>query len=415
VSTQPILRLTIDKSENSDSRCRIIARSDSQERDIEVDLLPDGIRQKLALLQEAILRSRAARGDSHQINLQTPPPNRQPGAQQAAGLLAGADETMIQEIGSQLFDFLFQRSVLDLYEDNFKAAKDMEKPLFIKLRANHPDLSYIPWETLYDRKNRFFITTGTYTPFTRSINDEEDRKPLTSDRPIRILGMAARVKTLNGIPVDAIDVDSEQISIKKALGNLDDGKRVKLCWIPSAKARDLNRGVARGDGGKRWDIFHFVGHGGFDADRGLGYILIQEDGGSKGAKLYSDSLKNFLIQPGRTPSLVVLNSCSGAQGQPGELFASTAADLIDSGIPAVIAMQFEISDNMGIAFSEAFYTYLADGVPIQEALARTRAELKARGFGEWISPVLYMRTADGDLFRDVAAATPDPAPAEATS
>ena len=61
-------------------------------------------------------------------------------------------------------------------------------------------------------------------------------------------------------------------------------------------------------------------------------------------------------------------------------------------------MQFEISDNMGVAFSNAFYTYLADGLSIERALANTRADLKADNFGEWISPVLYMRTDDGELF-----------------
>jgi CHAT domain-containing protein len=143
----------------------------------------------------------------------------------------------------------------------------------------------------------------------------------------------------------------------------------------------------------------------------MGYIVVQEEGGSKGARLYAEDLRNFLIQPGRTPSLVVLNSCSGAQAQPGELFSSTAADLIQGGVPAVVAMQFEISDNMGIAFSDAFYTYLADNVPIERAMAHTRADLKASGFGEWISPVLFMRTADGELFSDKAAPCPagDPA------
>jgi hypothetical protein len=66
----------------------------------------------------------------------------------------------------------------------------------------------------------------------------------------------------------------------------------------------------------------------------------------------------------------------------------------------VIAMQFEISDNMGVAFAETFYTYLVERIPLQAALAHTRAELKARQFGEWISPVLYMRGLDGEIFVD---------------
>jgi hypothetical protein len=398
------------------------AQSDTTQREIEVDMLPENFRQSLLPLQEAILRSRGARRAEVSIHSRrdnsvhrqaSPDANATPLMRDATTTLtAGADETMVQEIGSRLFEFIFQRTVRELYGGCYRSAKEvLDRPLLIRLCIKHPELSWVPWETLYDKSNRFYVTTSQYTPFSRSISPDAERRSITSGRPIRILGMAARVKTLNGIALDSIEVDAEQVTIKRALGSLDDGQKVKLCWIPSAKARDLNRGLFRGDDGKRWDIFHFIGHGGHDNIRGMGYIVVQEEGGSKGARLYAEDLRNFLIQPGRTPSLVVLNSCSGAQAQPGELFSSTAADLIQGGVPAVVAMQFEISDNMGIAFSDAFYTYLADNVPIERAMAHTRADLKASGFGEWISPVLFMRTADGELFSDKAAPCPagDPA------
>jgi hypothetical protein len=315
-------------------------------------------------------------------------------------LASGSDERIVQEIGSQLFEFIFQRKILELYEDCYRTAQKDEQPFLIRLRINDPALSYVPWETMYDKKNRFYVTTSQSTPFTRAIDDYGEERPMGSRRPIRMLGMAARVKVLNGIALDEIEVDAEQVAIKKALGDLNDGKRLKLSWIPSAKARDLNRRFLRGDEGKRWDLFHFVGHGGHDPDRQMGFIVVQEEGGSRGARLYADVLKIFLTQPGQTPCLVVLNSCSGAHAEPGSLFSSTAAELIQGGVPAVIAMQFEISDNMGLAFADTFYTYLADNVSIQAALAHTRAELKARQFGEWISPVLYMRGLDGEIFVD---------------
>jgi CHAT domain len=400
--------------EESGFHCRVCSWwSDTQQREIEVDMLPANLRQSILLLQEAILRSPGARRADVPIRKRDSSVQRQvsPDAK-ATPLLrdttttftTGADERMVQEIGSQLFEFIFQRGVLELYRECYRNAKEvLDRPLLIRLCIKHPELSWVPWETLYDKSNGFYVTTSQYTPFSRSINADVDHRSITSGRPIRILGMAARVKTLNGIALDSIEVDAEQVTIKKALGRLDDGQKIKLCWIPSAKARDLNRRLSAGDDGKRWDIFHFIGHGGHDNNRGMGYIVVQEDGGSKGARLYAQDLRNFLIQPGRTPSLVVLNSCSGAQAQPGELFSSTAADLIHGGVPAVIAMQFEISDNMGIAFSDAFYTYLADNVPIEQAMAHTRADLKASGFGEWISPVLFMRTADGGFFMDIAA------------
>jgi CHAT domain-containing protein len=211
--------------------------------------------------------------------------------------------------------------------------------------------------------------------------------------------MAARAKVLEGILLDSIDSDAEQVAINKALEGVAK-TRIKFCWTLSAQARDLNRRFMNGDGGKRWDIFHFIGHGGHDPVKKMGFIVVQEEGGVKGKPLYADDLREFVCQPGRTPGLVVLNSCSGAKAEPGMLFSSVAEELIRGGVPAVIAMQFEISDNMGIEFSNTFYSYLVEKVSIQSALAHTRRELKARSYGEWISPVLYMRGLDGEIFID---------------
>jgi len=404
-----VLKLTI---EESGDRCRVLAEYDSAEREIEVAMLPESFRQNLGALQEAILQCPGARSpqvatrskepkEPKEKVIEAPPPDDGRLVLRDAGgvLAAGSDERIVQEIGSQLFDFVFQRQVLELYEKCFDATRNRQ-PLLIRLRVNHPGLSYLPWEALYDKKRRFYLTTSQNTPFFRAIEDDQEPTWLSSSRPIRILGMAARVKVLNGIALDQIEVDAEQVAIKNALGDVNDGARAKLSWIPSAKARDLNRRFLRGDEGNRWDIFHFIGHGGHDAGKGMGFIVVQEESGSRGARLYADDLKGFLTQPGQTPSLVVLNSCSGAQGEPGSLFSSTAAELIQGGVAAVIAMQFEISDNMGIAFAETFYTYLVERISIQAALAHTRAELKARQFGEWISPVLYMRGLNGKIFVD---------------
>jgi hypothetical protein len=401
-----LLTISIEPKESGSGYC-IAATYGETERDIETDPLPTTLRHDLTRLRDAILNSPGARGTMPVVTAVHKPGSDTTRA--VPGFSFRADEQIVHEIGSTLFDFVFQRRILDLYKEAYTSAKNSESRLFIKLSVD-PTLAYVPWEALWDKQNRFYLSADQYTPFSRGPVVEAGPFAKTG-RPIRILGMAARVKTLNGIAVNAIDADTEQGKIKKALETLSSDK-VKISWIPSAKARDLNRGLARGDEGKAWDIFHFIGHGGYDNESKTGFIVVQEEGGSKGSPLSSESLRGFLVQPRRTPKLVVLNSCSGAQAQPGDLFSSTAADLIQGGIAAVIAMQFEISDAMGIAFSDTFYTYLADGYSIQSALAHTRAELKARNFGEWISPVLYMRTHDGSIFpsaEEAGAAAPGPA------
>ena len=104
--------------------------------------------------------------------------------------------------------------------------------------------------------------------------------------------------------------------------------------------------------------------------------------------------------------LAVLNSCEGAQTSSDDPFAGTAASLVHREIPAVVAMQFEITDRAAIVFGGEFYAALADGYPVDSALAEARKAIFAdQNDVEWGTPVLFMRVADGRIF-DVAA---DPA------
>ncbi len=386
-------------------RCSVTAAAGDQSVDIEVDMLPDSFKRNILTLQEAILRSaptRAGQAATRETVAAANDPlpvteSRLDALRDAVS--AGAQQSLIQQIGTQLFEFAFQRKVRELYSKCYDAAVRDRTTVMIKLSTSDAALASLPWETLFDGKNRHFVAVSGVTPFLRCVPTAIQRNARENQSPLRILGMAARVKTLNGIRLDEIEVDPEQRAMKEALGDLEEKGKVRMCWLTSAKAKDINRGIARGDGGAAWNIFHFIGHGGYDRERKMGFIVVQEDGGSKGKPLYSDQLKDLLIQP-QMPALVVLNSCSGAATDPGELFSSTAADLIAGGIDAVVAMQFEISDRMGIRFSEAFYTYLSYGKSLQEAMARTRAELKSDGFAEWISPVLYMSVPGGGVLRD---------------
>jgi hypothetical protein len=389
-----VFSIIIEPTETSTSRCRIQANVGSDTRQIEAEVLPPSFKQDIRQLQQAILQSGTSRAGAPKLIHAV-----------AAKLTTGADEKILREIGSQLFKFMFSGTIRDLYNKSRKEALAAEQPLFIKLHIKHPQLSYVPWEAIYDEANRSHISTRSFTPLARVAGDEQ-KSTATTPGPIRILGMAARVKTVNGIPLDEIDADAEKTIMGEALSEARD--RVKVCWTRSARVADLGRSLARGDQGTRWDIFHFIGHGGFDEERDMGFIVVQEEGGAKGVPLYSEDLCAMLCQPQMTPKLVVLNSCSGAHSRSGDLFASVAADLTRAGIPAVVAMQFEITNQMGIDFSDAFYAYLASGKPVQEALAITRGELKARGSSEWISPVLYMRDREGTLFSKPAAALPAP-------
>ena len=153
---------------------------------------------------------------------------------------------------------------------------------------------------------------------------------------------------------------------------------------------------------EEWHVLHFIGHGGYDTETDEGVLAFV---GRNGRADYvpASRLADLLDEAEPTPRLVVLNSCqSGASGTI-DLFSGTAAALAHSGIHAVAAMQYSISDDAAIAFARGFYKALAHGRGIDEAVRSGRIGILglSRGTLEWITPVLYLRGEDTHLF-DIA-------------
>jgi hypothetical protein len=81
---------------------------------------------------------------------------------------------------------------------------------------------------------------------------------------------------------------------------------------------------------------------------------------------------------------------------------SIAGELMRAGLSATLAMQFAISEISATIFAGEFYRTLADGWPVDAAVAEGR---KAVMFAtdlhamDWGIPALFMRAQDGVLFR----------------
>lgn len=138
-------------------------------------------------------------------------------------------------------------------------------------------------------------------------------------------------------------------------------------------------------------------------------LLESEDGRSR---LVSGNALGTLLHDHSSLRLALLNACEGARAARSDPFAGVAQQLLRQGIPAVIAMQFEITDKAAIILAREFYDALADGYPVDGALAEARKSIfTAENDIEWGTPVLYLRAQDGNFF-DIARlnAAPDQTP-----
>lgn len=315
------------------------------------------------------------------------------------------DERSVQEMGQALFDFLMVGEARSLYYECQRAAKRTGKGVRLRLHMGEvPWLAGLPWEFLYDPRRKDYLTFNPYTPVLRYLNLTSTASPLVVSPPLRILGMVASPSDL-----DELNVESEKRRVETALTSLQTKGLVELTWLNGQGWQELQAAMRDGP----WHIFHFIGHGLFDQARDEGMVVFTNRQG-RSHPISATQLNRLLLRQGGNLRLVVLNACEGAQAGQQDINSSVAATLAQGGIPAVLAMQYAITDDAAVVFAESFYTALADGLPIDSAVAdaRNAVNLQDKTSLEWGIPVLHMRSGDGRLFEAEVDNPPRPMPAQ---
>ena len=299
------------------------------------------------------------------------------------------EEQTVQDFGRDLFNALLSGEVRSRYDVSLGDAARQGKGLRLELRIQPPELAALPWEFLYDPRQAEYVCLSRRTPVVRYLELPQPIQPLAVTPPLRILGMIASPSDL-----PPLDIGREKQRVEEAVKDLQAQGLVSLTWLAGKTWRELQRAMREGP----WHVFHFIGHGGFDHNTDEGFIALADEEG------YSDRFKATklarLLADHFPLRLALLNSCEGARGSELDLFSSTAAILVRRGIPAVLAMQYEITDRAAIEFARAFYEALADGMPVDAAVAEARkaVSLAVTNTVEWGIPVLYMRSPNGVLF-----------------
>ncbi len=310
------------------------------------------------------------------------------------------EEQSVQDFGLTLFNTLFVGEIGKCYAYSWREADQQGKGLRVKLRILSPEMAAIPWEFLYDPGRGEYVCLSRNTPVVRYLELSQPPQPLAVTLPLRILGMIA---TPTNLP--PLDVQREQQRMEKALEPLQQRGLVQLTWLPGQTWREVLRAMQGGP----WHIFHFIGHGSFDPLSDEGMIAFADEQGQ--ADLFRATQLARLLADHRSLRLVVLNACESAKSGRHDVFSSAAAKLVGHGIPAVLAMQYTITDAAAIAFSRVFYETLADGVPIDAAVSEARKAVcfEVENTLEWGIPVLFMRSPDGVLFTVSQVSIPPPA------
>jgi hypothetical protein len=310
----------------------------------------------------------------------------------------------IKDFGGQLFEAVFRSDVASNLSTSVGLANVADKGLRIRLRLSDcPELADLPWEYLYDKRNNRFLCLSDRTPLVRYLDLPQPVGTLAVTPPLRILVVISSPSDLQ-----QLDGEQEWSNVTAALSELSQRGRVEVVRLEKPTLSALHRRLLH----DTYHVFHFIGHGGFDPNTQDGMLAMEDEYGR--SRLVGGGDLGTLLHNHRWLRLAVLNSCEGARGDRSDPFSGTAQSLVQQGIPAVVAMQFEITDDAAITFGHALYEAIADGYPLDAATTEARIGIFAEGnLTEWGTPVLYLRAPDGRIFDIQAPSSEEQAQREA--
>ncbi|MDH3646250.1 MAG: CHAT domain-containing protein [Gammaproteobacteria bacterium] len=314
------------------------------------------------------------------------------GASDRKVVMEGPAPVKPSEFGNQLFRALFTGRVGKLYNAMSRDLQDPNVGLRINLHLNLNDpsvsaLAGVPWEFVYDADTMDYLNLSKQTPIIRYLDVQRPNtlQPLSAGK-LKVLAVMSSPKGMH-----ELDLDKERKLIETIMAR---DKEIELTIKEHPTPNKLRLWLTQDE----YHVLHYMGHGTHDDKTGVG-ALVLEDEDNNAVLLDAETLGTFL-RNAPTVRLAFLNACDLAKTDEDSPFSGVANRLVMAGMPAVVAMQFPISDDAAIAFARSFYARLESGHAVDEAVAHGRNAILADkpGSMEWGTPVLYMRTPDGRLF-----------------
>jgi tetratricopeptide (TPR) repeat protein len=288
-----------------------------------------------------------------------------------------------------------------------------------------------PWELLHNGEH-FLLASGVFT-LTRALlrPDEPVGCELPVHPPFRLLYISATPHELA-----SLETERSFEALQDAVMALIENNQLYLDRLEPPTFDNLVEYLSLRGGAGVFDetetsipcyVIHFDGHGAYgrlcpnedcaqmnDADarkctrcgEPLGRVKAQtylcfctEEGGN--CFIGTQSLRDLFLSS--DVRLAVFAACETAtlleerlrhQRRRAAVDATLATALVTAQVPAVVAMPFSIQDDLNPIFMKHFYSALAQGRTLEEALSRARHAMLPKQHS-WFIPVLYRHVAEG--------------------
>jgi CHAT domain/SIR2-like domain len=345
--------------------------------------------------------------DSYTVEIRVSRPDSDADTRPTSGLLAKSDTESLHRLkfdadahGRQLTQCLFaDAKVREAFAQARAVAEASNATLRLRflIGPSAPELHGLYWEALRNPDDDSPLFTGERILLSRYLSSADwrpvRRRPKAELHALVVVASPSDVESYRpaGRTLAALDVAAELARAKAGL------ESIACAELASGGAATLDGLVRRLRDGR--DVLYLVCHGALI--EGEPRLWLEDEAGRSHKVAASELIRRVRELPS-TPALVVLASCQSAgagdeaRTSDAGVLAALGPGLAEAGIPAVLAMQGDVTIATMAKFMPVFFRELQRDGQIDRAVAAARGAVRDRD--DWYVPVLFMRLRGGCLW-----------------
>lgn len=354
------------------------------------------------------------------------------GAEDRGQLKEEAVRLLGQELGASALPAGLGEALAEVLD----LAASVGRLVALEVRTTDPAALTLPWELISVPRHPLPVREGLVEivrriPAPGELGDpiHETAATVLADHlsvlgftaaPLEDEAVEARLGT-GGFGTVELFWEKEQERLLVALEGPLHERRGQLFLADTGEKEELRERFSRQD---RPEVVHIACHSGLlETEEIAERVLLLEDAEGRRVPLRASELLSWVrSSPGGRDLALLFLSSGGGMGRSNlfpeagvsNLLEGLAEVLVRGGILRVLGMQGTVSDVGATAFAEKFYTHLAAGADLTQALQAGRVELLAKGQAhEWAIPTLTTRCDAGPLVVPEGSASPVEHPFEA--
>jgi CheY-like chemotaxis protein len=303
-----------------------------------------------------------------------------------------ASTELLKSLGKKLYNLAFPDQIQTHFHQTEAIARKENRKVRIRLAIQPDILACLPWEFIYREELGYFFATNPGTVLSRYLNLPLPQNYVRrQSRPLHMLVIIAN-------PSDQavqLNPDKWEGIITKALIPAREDGLITIETVKHATYERINEALLA----QPPDIVQFVGHGIYQD--GKGYLALVDSNSDNTWIVGDERFANIFLGSNDHLGLVCLATCKSATSNSPKSFLGIAPQIIQRGVPAVVAMQYSVLVSTAEIFLENFYQAVAARKPIDWAVqhARNAISIKQKlNNREFATPVLFMRAKDGNIF-----------------